>query len=160
MSEYLVEIRWERQGAAFVDNRYSRGHQWVFDGGVCVPASSSPQVVPLPYSAAAAVDPEEAFVAALSSCHMLWFLSLAAGRGLVVDRYRDTAVGVLGRDAAGKLAMLDVTLRPLVTFGGDTSPAGAELAALHQAAHAECFIANSVKTRVHCTPVPSSEALP
>jgi organic hydroperoxide reductase OsmC/OhrA len=141
-----------RRGAVFVDHRYSRGHRWQFDGGTQVPASSSPHVVPLPYSVEAAVDPEEAFVAALSSCHMLWFLSLAAKRGYLVDRYHDTAVGVMGRDADGKLAMLEVTLRPTATFAEAARPDDAELAALHEAAHAECFIANSVKTRVHCHP--------
>lgn len=158
MAQYTATIDWERQGAAFTDNRYSRGHRWEFDGGIRVPASSSPHVVPVPYSVAAAVDPEEAFVAALSSCHMLWFLSLAAKRGYVVDRYRDTAVGVMGRDAEGKLAMLEVTLRPAVTFGGGNRPGEADLAVLHHAAHGECFIANSVKTRVHCEPVPAPAA--
>jgi organic hydroperoxide reductase OsmC/OhrA len=93
VSQYLATVAWQRQGAAFTDNRYSRAHVWRFDGGAEVPASSSPQVVPPPYSDAAGVDPEEAFVAALSSCHMLWFLSVAAGRGFVVDSYRDEAVG-------------------------------------------------------------------
>jgi organic hydroperoxide reductase OsmC/OhrA len=154
MAEYQATIDWERDGAAFVDNRYSRGHHWEFDGGTRVPASASPHVVPLPCSVAAAVDPEEAFVAALASCHMLWFLSLAAKRGYVVDRYRDTAVGRMGRNAEGKLAMLDVTLRPAVAFGGANRPDTAAVAELHDAAHAECFIANSVKTRVHCEPAP------
>lgn len=152
MAEHTATISWERGDAAFVDNRYSRRHRWEFDGGVQITASSSPHVVPLPYSVEAAIDPEEAFVASLSSCHMLWFLALAAQRGYVVDRYRDAAVGVMGRDAAGKLAMLDVTLRPAVTFVGDERPDEAELSALHHAAHEECFIANSVRTRVHCVP--------
>jgi organic hydroperoxide reductase OsmC/OhrA len=103
----------------------------------------------------AAVDPEEAFVAALSSCHMLWFLSLAAKQGYLVERYRDVAVGVLGRNEEGRLAMLDVTLRPAVTFADTARPDAAQLAALHEAAHAECFIANSVKTRLHCQPLDS-----
>jgi organic hydroperoxide reductase OsmC/OhrA len=123
-----------------------------------VAASSSPHVVPLPYSVETAVDPEEAFVAALSSCHMLWFLSLAAKQGYVVDRYQDTAVGVMGRDPDGKLAMLDVTLRPAITFFGTKGPDEEQLAALHHAAHSECFIANSVKTRVHCEPASSPAA--
>ena len=156
MAEHQATIHWERKGAAFVDNQYSRGHDWAFDGGVQVPASSSPHVVPLPYSVAMAVDPEEAFVAALASCHMLWFLSLAVKQGYVVDRYQDTAVGRMGRDAEGKQAMLDVTLRPAVTFAGTQRPDEVQLAALHHAAHAECFIANSVKTRVHCVPTSTS----
>src|SRR5512147_2820667 len=111
MSLYTAVIAWERSGAVFTDNRYSRGHRWLFDGGVEVPASSSPHVVPLPLSIEAAVDPEEAFVASLASCHMLWFLSIAAERGFVVDTYRDEAVGVLGKNASGKLMMTRVTLR-------------------------------------------------
>ena len=154
MTQYQATVDWERNGATFVDNRYSRGHHWEFDGGVRVPASASPHAVPLPYSVAAAVDPEEAFVAALSSCHMLWFLSLAAKQGSVVEQYRDTAIGTLGRDGDGRLAMLDVTLRPLVTFSGPKQPTAEEVAELHHAAHAQCFIANSVKTRVHCEPAP------
>jgi organic hydroperoxide reductase OsmC/OhrA len=160
MANYQVVIEWERNGAAFVDNRYSRGHHWEFDGGVRVPASASPQVVPLPYSVPAAVDPEEAFVASLSSCHMLWFLSLAAQRGYVVERYRDRAVGSMGRNDEGKVAMLDVTLRPDVTFSGAKQPTAAEIAELHHGAHERCFIANSVKTRVHCEPVSSGAAQP
>jgi organic hydroperoxide reductase OsmC/OhrA len=159
MAEYQATIDWERNGAAFVDNRYSRGHHWEFDGGIRVPASASPHAVPPAYAVPAAVDPEEAFVAALSSCHMLWFLSLTAKRGYVVDRYRDTAVGIMGRNAEGKMAMLTVTLRPAVTFGGVKQPNPAEVAELHHAAHAECFIANSVKTDVQCEPALSPAAV-
>ena len=112
MSEYRAVIEWNRGGARFTDNRYSRGHRWRFDGGIDVPASASPHVVPLPMSVAAAVDPEEAFVASLSSCHMLFFLSLAAKRGYVVDDYRDEAVGTMARDSGGKFAMTQVTLHP------------------------------------------------
>jgi organic hydroperoxide reductase OsmC/OhrA len=155
VSQYQAVVEWERRGAVFTDNRYSREHRWEFDEGVRVPASASPHVVPLPYSAAAAVDPEEAFVASLASCHMLWFLSLAAKRGFVVDSYRDAAVGVIGRDAEGKLAMLEVTLRPAARFAGDRQATEADLAALHHAAHGECFIARSVKTVVRCEPQPA-----
>jgi organic hydroperoxide reductase OsmC/OhrA len=153
MAEYKSVVVWSRDGAVFTDNRYSRGHRWLFDGGVEVPASSSPHAVPLPLSVAAAVDPEEAFVASLSSCHMLWFLSIAAKRGLVVDSYRDEAVGVMGKDAAGKLAMTRVTLRPEVRFSGDPRPSADEVAAMHHEAHEQCFIASSVKTDVRCEPV-------
>lgn len=152
MAEHLVQIRWERGEAAFVDNRYSRKHVWRFDGGVEVPGSSSPHVVPLPYSVEAAVDPEEAFIASLSSCHMLWFLAIAAERGYVVDRYRDEAGGRLGKNAAGRVAMTRVTLRPAVQFGGAQQPTVGEIAAMHHEAHDKCFIANSVKTEVHCEP--------
>jgi organic hydroperoxide reductase OsmC/OhrA len=150
MSQYTATITWERRGAAFTDNRYSRAHAWHFDGGVTVPASASPHVVPLPLSDPAAVDPEEAFVAALSSCHMLWFLSLAAGRGFVVDRYDDPATGVMAKNADGKLAMTVVTLHPRVSFGGAKRPTAEEIAGLHHEAHEKCFIANSVRTEVRC----------
>jgi organic hydroperoxide reductase OsmC/OhrA len=147
--EYAAQVSWSRAPAEkFVDNRYSRRHRWQFDGGIEVPASSSPQVVPLPMSAAAAVDPEEALVAALSSCHMLFFLSYAARRGFVVDRYDDHAVGTMGRNAAGRMAMLKVSLRPVIAFGGDLRPSAEELAALHHQSHQDCFIANSVHTAV------------
>ncbi len=153
MSEYKATVHWSRQEAVFTDNRYSRGHTWQFDGGVEVPASSSPHVVPLPLSVAAAVDPEEAFVASLSSCHLLWFLSLAVGQKWVVESYRDEAVGTLAKNAEGKLAMTRVTLRPEVVFGGERQPSAAELVVLHHRAHEACFIANSVKTEVRCEPV-------
>lgn len=146
--EHHALIHWARGSAPFTDNRYSRGHTWRFDGGIEVPASSSPSVLRVPLSVEAAVDPEEAFVAALSSCHMLWFLSLAAAGGWRVDDYRDDAVGVMGRNAAGKTAMLRVTLRPQVRFSGEPQPGPAELERLHHRAHEECFIANSVTTEV------------
>ena len=152
MAKYTSVVEWSRDGAAFTDDRYSRGHRWLFDGGIEVPASSSPHVVPLPLSVVAAVDPEEAFVASLSSCHMLWFLSIAAERGSVVDSYRDEAVGVMGKDASGKLAMTRVTLRPDARFGGDPRPTADEVAVLHHEAHEKCFIASSVKTDVRCEP--------
>ena len=148
MHRYEARIAWQRGGAVFTDHRYSRGHEWSFDGGVTVPASSSPLTVKAPYSVAQAVDPEEALVAAASSCHMLWFLSLAAQRGFVVDRYADEAFGVMEKNAAGKLAFTRITLRPRIEFGGTTPPSAAELAALHHAAHEECFIANSLKCEV------------
>lgn len=152
MAEYRSLVEWERGGAAFIDHRYSRAHRWEFDGGVQIPASASPHVVPLPLSVEAAVDPEEAFVASLSSCHMLWFLSIAAKRGFVVESYRDEAVGLLERDSSGMLAMTRVTLRPEVRITGDHQPTPAELASLHEEAHEECFLARSVKTEVRCEP--------
>lgn len=153
MSEYKTVVIWSRDGAAFTDNRYSRGHRWMFDGGVEVPASSSPKVVPLPLSVEAAVDPEEAFVVSLSSCHMLSFLYIAARRGFVVDSYRDEAVGVLAKDPSGKLAMTRVTLRPEAQFAGDQRPTADELVGMHHESHEQCFIASSVKTDVRCEPV-------
>ena len=148
MHEYTAQIHWQRQGAAFTDKRYSRGHEWHFDGGVTVPGSSSPLSVRAPYSVVAAVDPEEAFVAALSSCHMLWFLDIAARAGWVVDDYCDDAVGVMTANAQGKPWMSLVTLRPRIVFAGDTQPDAAEVARLHHVAHEECYIANSVRTEV------------
>ena len=153
MSEYVVTVRWERSGQRFIDNRYRRAHTWTFDGGLEVPGSSSPSVVPLPYSESRAVDPEEAFVASLSSCHMLWFLSIAARRKFCVDSYVDEAQGVMARNAAGKMAMTQVTLRPQVVFVGAHLPTDDEIAAMHHEAHDECFIANSVTTEVRCEPV-------
>jgi organic hydroperoxide reductase OsmC/OhrA len=151
--EYQARVHWERGAAPFTDNRYSRGHTWHFDGGVEVPASSSPHVVRLPLSLEKAVDPEEAFVASLSSCHMLFFLSFAATAGWRVDEYTDDARGTMGRNAAGKIAMLSVVLRPRVSFSGERLPSRAELQQLHHRAHDECFIANSVLTEVRVEPV-------
>src|ERR1700733_4645587 len=131
MSNYGATVAWSRNGAVFVDGRYSRAHVWQFGGGLEVPASSSPNVVPLPYSDPAAIDPEKAFVASLSSCHMLWFLSLAAAKGFVVDSYKDEAVGILEKDAKGKLAMTRVTLRPRASFNGPKIPTEADLNDLH-----------------------------
>jgi len=146
-------IRWHAGDADFLSRRYSRAHSWTFDGGVVVPASSSPLVVPLPLSDAGAVDPEEAFVAALSSCHMLWFLDIASRAGFAVASYEDAAEGRMGRDAAGKLVVDLVTLRPRVRMTGARAPDAAALAALHHEAHAECFLANSVRCEIRCEPV-------
>ena len=154
MSQYEVTVAWQRGDAVFTDDRYSRAHTWSFDGGVEVPASSSPHVVPLPYSVAGAVDPEEAFVASLSSCHMLTFLHIAARRGYRVDSYRDAAVGVMSRDESGQLAITRVTLRPQVVVGGESRPDPQEILKMHHEAHEQCFIARSVKTVVDCEPSP------
>ena len=155
MSSYTAVITWEREGAVFSDNRYSRAHRWMFDGGATIPASSSPHVVPVPLSDPAGVDPEEAFVAALSSCHMLTFLWLAARRGFVVDSYADDAVGRMGENAAGREAVTHVVLRPAIRFAGPRTPAESEIAELHHAAHEQCFIANSVTTTVTVEPAAS-----
>lgn len=150
---YTATVSWQRAtDERFIDNRYSRAHEWRFDGGAVVNASSSPQVVGLPYSRADAVDPEEAFVASLSLCHMLFFLAFAAADGHVVDRYRDDAAGELGKNAAGDDAMLRVVLRPEIAWDG-TPPASDTIAGLHHRAHDACFIANSVTTEVTVEPV-------
>jgi organic hydroperoxide reductase OsmC/OhrA len=153
VADYYAEISWMRGDQPFLDNRYSRRHLLRFDGGLEVPGSSSPHVVRAPYSDPAALDPEEAFVASLSSCHMLWFLAIAAKRRFVVDRYVDAAIGVMARNEQGKMAMTLVTLRPAVTFSGEHQPSRDELEQLHHKAHEECYIANSVKTEVRCEPV-------
>ena len=153
MSQHLATIHWRRGHAAFVDNHYSRAHVWRFDGGAEVLASSSPLVVPPPLSNPAAVDPEEAFVASLSSCHMLWFLSLAAERGLCVERYDDDAVGVMAKNASGRMAMTRVTLRPRVAFVAGVQPTRDVQAELHDLAHEACFIAASVLAEVRCEPI-------
>ena len=153
MSHYSAEVLWVRGEGDFLGNRYSRRHLLRFDGGLEVPGSSSPHVVPLPMSDASALDPEEAFVASLSSCHMLWFLSIAAKHQFCADRYFDAASGVMAKNSEGKIAMTVVTLRPEVIFSGERLPTRAELDQLHHAAHASCYIANSVRTDVRCEPV-------
>jgi organic hydroperoxide reductase OsmC/OhrA len=153
MADITATVHWQRNDAVFSDNRYSRGHTWEFDGGIKVPASSSPHIVKLPYSVAEAVDPEEAFIASLSSCHMLCFLSIAARRRFVIDSYKDQALGVLAKNAEGKQAMTVVTLRPEAKFIGDHLPTSADIEKMHHEAHEECFIASSVKTEVRCEPV-------
>jgi len=150
---HTATIRWETGAADFLSKRYSRAHTWTFDGGVTLPASSSPRVVPLPMSDAGAVDPEEAFVASLASCHMLWFLDIASRAGYAVQSYEDAADGHMGRNAAGKLVVDVVTLRPRTRFAGARVPDAAALAALHHQAHDECFLANSVRCEIRCEPV-------
>lgn len=146
MTTYTATIDWDGKDSKFTDNRYSRLHQWHFDGGAVVPASSSPHVVRAPYSDPAAVDPEEAYVAALSSCHMLWFLSIAAEEGYVVAAYRDEAVGTMAKNDAGKEVVAHVLLKPHVTFSGEKMPTDAAYDDLHHEAHDSCYLANSVKT--------------
>lgn len=152
MHTYEATITWNRNDQSFVDNRYSRGHTWSFDGGAHVAASSSPLVVPLPMSVAANVDPEEALVAAASSCHMLFFLSIAARRGFVIDRYVDRAFGVMEKNAEGRVAMTRITLRPEIAFGGERQPTEEELARIHHESHEQCYIANSLKTDIRVEP--------
>jgi organic hydroperoxide reductase OsmC/OhrA len=153
LSQYTAMIRWQRDGQNFIDDNYSRSHVWEFDGGLKVPASASPNIVPLPKSVAENVDPEEAFVASLSSCHMLFFLTIAAKRGFLVDTYTDCAAGVMAKNEDGRLAMTKVVLRPKVEFSGDNQPGREELEELHDQSHELCFIANSVMTEVSTEPV-------
>ena len=156
MSTYTAQVLWSRGEQKFTDGRYSRKYVLRFDGGIEVPGSASPHVVPLPYSAADAIDPEEAFVSSLSSCHMLWFLSIAAKQGFVVERYHDIAEGIMENDSSGKLMMSVVTLHPAVKFSGGRQPTAIELEQLHHQAHEECFIANSVKTEIRFEPQPDA----
>ena len=151
MSLHTATVTWQRGDAAFTDNRYSRVHEWSFDGGSNVRAAASPDVVPLALTAADAVDPEEAFVAALASCHMLWFLSLAAQRGVRVDRYEDAASGTMARNGSGRLAITAVTLRPRLSFSG-AIPTQEDIASLHHAAHEHCFLAASVNCSITIEP--------
>ena len=148
MSEFGATIRWKRGKDEFADDRYSRGHEWVFDGGLTVPASASPDIVPLPMSIPENVDPEEAFVASLSSCHMLFFLAIAAAAGFVVDEYTDAATGDLQENSEGRTAITKVVLRPCATYSGERIPDKAKIEKMHHRAHRMCFIANSVKTEV------------
>jgi organic hydroperoxide reductase OsmC/OhrA len=149
MSTYTATIRWTRDPETdFARGQYSRAHSWEFDGGVTVPASPSPHVVPAPWSNKDAVDPEEAFVASLASCHMLFFVDFARRAGFVVDSYVDQSEGLLEKRDDGKMWMSQVTMRPQVAFSGDKRPTDAEIADLHHRAHDQCFIANSVTTKV------------
>lgn len=148
MIQIETQIRWVRNGATFTDNRYSRAHHWTFDGGTNVRASSSPHIVPLPYSDPTAIDPEEAFIASISSCHMLWFLSFAAKENWTINSYHDSAVGTMEKNEAGKLIISKVELRPQIEWGSDSIPSPSNIARLHERAHQECFIANSIKTEV------------
>ena len=145
-------IDWQRGEADFLNLRYHRSHRWTFDGGAVVVASSSPEIVPVPMSDETAVDPEEAIVASLSSCHMLWFLAIAAKGGFTVDSYRDDPCGVMSRNERGRLFVSDVTLRPNVTFGGASRPSDEQLAKMHHDAHGECFLANSVTSVIRVEP--------
>jgi len=153
MSTYTATIRWTRNPTTdFTKGQYSRAHSWEFDGGLTVPASPSPHIVPAPWNDTNGVDPEEAFVASLSSCHMLFFVDFARRGGFVVDSYIDEAEGILDKRNDGKTAMTRVTLRPKVVFSGPNPPTPEEIADLHHRAHDACFIANSVTTEVTVEP--------
>ena len=150
--QFEARLEWQRNGQQFTDQKYSRAHEWIFDGGLRVPASSSPLSVPLPMSNADNVDPEEALVAAVSSCHMLFFLSIAAQRGHTVESYIDNAMGLLEKDATGRMAMTNITLRPDIVFAGVAWPSEEEIAKIHHDAHEKCYIANSLKTEITVEP--------
>jgi organic hydroperoxide reductase OsmC/OhrA len=148
MAEHRATIAWQSRGPSFVKGQYPREHTWTFDGGVTVLASPSPSVVPAPWSNPAGVDPEEAFVASIASCHMLTFLHVASRQGFVVERYDDTAVGVMTKNERRVPWVSSVVLDPRIAWGGDKRPSHDEEAELHRLAHEQCFIANSVKTAI------------
>jgi organic hydroperoxide reductase OsmC/OhrA len=148
MSEHKAIISWKRTSDEFLKGKYSREHRWTFDGGLSVPASPSPSVVPTPYSNPANVDPEEAYVAAIASCHMLTFLYLASKQGFQVDSYEDEALGVMAKNENGVAWVSKVTLHPKIVYSGAKLPTAAEVEHLHHLAHEQCFIANSIKTEV------------
>ena len=148
MSEYKATIKWQRNSPDFLKGKYSREHTRTFDGGVIVPASSSPSVVPVPYSNPANVDPEEAFIASISSCHMLTFVYLAGKQGFQIDRYEDESVGVTTKNEKGVPWVSLVTLNPKIVYSGEKSPTPADEKHLHHLAHEQCYIANSIKTEV------------
>ena len=154
MSEHKATIRWKCTGPDFLKGRYSREHTWTFDGGAIVPASPSPSVVPAPYSNAAHLDPEEAFVASIASCHMLTFLYLAGREGFQIDSYEDEAIGVMRKNDKGVPWVAVVTLHPKINFTEAKLPPPADVERLHHLAHEQCFIANSVKTHIVVQSVP------
>ncbi|MFZ1041660.1 MAG: OsmC family protein [Anaerolineales bacterium] len=144
-----VTVSWKKNlEEVFIDGKYSRSHTWIFDGGIELAASSSPHLIPLPMSIESAVDPEEAFIASLSSCHMLWFLSIATEKDYIVESYEDHAEGNLGENRDAKLAMTKVTLKPRIIFNEKATPSREQVDELHHLAHEKCFIANSVKTEL------------
>jgi len=148
MAEYKATIKWQRKSPDFVQGKYSREHTWTFDGGVTIGASASPHVVPVPWSNPALIDPEEAFVGAISSCHMLTFLFLAAKRGFQIDSYEDEAVGLMTKNEKGVPWISSVTLNPIIAYSGDKLPSPTDAEQLHHLAHEQCFIAQSVKTEI------------
>lgn len=147
MTLHVAEIAWTRGDAAFLDHGYSRAHVWRFDGGAEVPASSAPTSVAPPLSDPAAVDPEEALAAAVGSCHMLFFLALAAKAGFVIDAYADRPEALLERDDRGRMSVTRITLRPQIVWIGE-APGAETLAGLHEQAHRLCYIANSLRGEV------------
>ena len=148
MSEHKATISWKRTSSEFLKGKYSREHTWTFDGGFTVPATPSPSVVPAPYSNPANVDPEEAYVASISSCHMLTFLFVAARQGFQVDNYEDEAIGTVTKNEKGVPWVSSVKLNPKIAYSGEKLPAATDEERLHHLAHEQCFIANSIKTEV------------
>ena len=147
MSEHKATVKWSHTQGDFLKGTFSREHSWTFDGGLTVPASSSPAAVRVPFSNPANIDPEEAFVASISSCHMLTYLYVASRKGFEISSYEDNAVGVLTKNERGAVWVSSVILHPRITYGAKT-PTPEEVEQMHHAAHDQCFIANSVKTDI------------
>lgn len=153
MHNYQATIQWHRNQQKFTDLKYSRSHSWHFDGGLSIAASSSAHIVPLPYSVAENIDPEEAYIAALSSCHMLFFLSIAAKQGYVIDYYSDSATGLLQQTEEKTMAITQVILAPKVVVAESQIMPVQKQMPIHEQAHKQCFIANSVKTTITINPI-------
>jgi organic hydroperoxide reductase OsmC/OhrA len=152
MPTYKAGIQWKRNGARFVDQKYQRIHTWTFENGLKLQAAASPHIVGASFTDTSVIDPEEAFTASVGSCHMLWFLSLAAGRGFVVNRYLDQSEGTLEKNSEGRMAMTKVLIQPVVSFDAENAPSEDVFLKLHQQAHRKCFIANSVKSDIEIFP--------
>lgn len=144
MSQHLAKISWKRQTKDFAYDTYNRTHTWAFDDGTSLTASAAPEF----NGGSIGVDPEEALVSATASCHMLTFLAIASKKGYVVDTYSDQAIGSLEKIGSGQLAVTKILLSPKVTFSGEKIPSDDQLASLHESAHRNCFIANSIKAEV------------
>jgi len=152
MPNYKATIHWKRSGAKFLDHKYQRTHTWTFDNGLRLKAAASPHIVGKSFTDSSVIDPEEAFIASVGSCHMLWFLSLAAGMGFVVNKYSDQSEGTLEKNSEGHMAMTKVLIQPMVSFEADNAPSQEDFLKLHREAHRKCFIANSVKSDIEILP--------
>jgi organic hydroperoxide reductase OsmC/OhrA len=148
MASHFATVSWINSGPDFLNNEYSRAHQWAFDGGSVINASAAPDIVPPPWSKAENVDPEEAFVASISSCHMLFFIHIASQKGFILESYKDKAEGFMEKNTAGQLAIPRVILRPESVFCGVDVPDKEMITSMHHSAHRSCFIANSVNTQI------------
>ncbi len=152
MAGYRATVEWKRLGAKFIDQKYQRVHTWTFENGLTMKAAASHHIVPESYTDLSVIDPEEAFTASVASCHMLWFLSLAAGKGFLVNEYLDHSEGILEKNSEGNLAMTRIIIRPVVIFDADRAPNETDFIELHEKAHKKCFIANSIKSEILIKP--------
>lgn len=142
-------IVWRKEAdEIFLDGKYERTHQWIMNDGAKIDVSASPEIVPMPMSDPSLIDPEEAFLSSISSCHMLFFLSIAAKKKIIVEVYEDTPIALMGNNENGKMAILSIELQPIVKFVGDKQPTDATVKRMHQLAHANCFLANSINAKI------------